>query len=128
MTDILNSCIQNVVCPSELKHADLTPIFWSVDSTAKKNCRPISINLVSKLFEKLIQSQLNPFSIKSYAITYVVTERAKYALQNLIESWKKFRDRKGYSAALLMDLSKAFGTINHELFKTACIRGKRTLT
>ena len=34
---------------------------------------------------------------------------------NLIESWKKFRDKKGYAAAVLMDLSKAFDTINHEL-------------
>ena len=32
-----------------------------------------------------------------------------------IESWKKFRDKKGYAAAVLMDLSKAFDTINHEL-------------
>ena len=38
-----------------------------------------------------------------------------YALLNLMESWKKFRDKNGYAAAVLMDLSIAFDTINHEL-------------
>ena len=34
---------------------------------------------------------------------------------NLIESWKIFRDKKGYAAAVLMDYYKAFDTRNHEL-------------
>ena len=36
------------------------------------------------------------------------------ALSFLIENWKII-DNKGYGAAILMDLSKAFDTINHEL-------------
>ena len=39
----------------------------------------------------------------------------QYGLLSLIESWKKFCDRKGYATAVLMDLSNAFDTINHEL-------------
>ena len=37
------------------------------------------------------------------------------ALLHLIEKWKSMLDRKGYVAGILMDLSKAFGKINHEL-------------
>ena len=37
------------------------------------------------------------------------------ALSSLIEKWKQILDSKGYGAAVLMDLSKAFDTINHEL-------------
>ena len=33
----------------------------------------------------------------------------------MIENWKKYRDNNGFSAAVLMDLSKAFDTINHDL-------------
>ena len=33
----------------------------------------------------------------------------------LIKSWRKGLDSRGYSGAILMDLSKAFDTINHEL-------------
>ena len=31
------------------------------------------------------------------------------------EKWRKTLDIKGYAGAVLMDLSKAFDTINHEL-------------
>ena len=34
---------------------------------------------------------------------------------SLIEKWKKKLDNKGYAGAILMDLLKAFDTINHEL-------------
>ena len=33
----------------------------------------------------------------------------------LIESWKKYRNNNGYYAAVLMDLSKAFDTVNYDL-------------
>ena len=37
------------------------------------------------------------------------------ALLSLIENWKKILDNKGFGGAVLMDLSKAFDTLNHEL-------------
>ena len=39
----------------------------------------------------------------------------KRTLLSLIEKWKKVLDNKGYVAAILMDLSKDFNTINHDL-------------
>ena len=39
----------------------------------------------------------------------------QYALLTLIERWKFCLDKQGFAGALLMDLSKAFDTINHEL-------------
>ena len=56
LTNIFNSCISNGVFPDKLKLADISPIFKSVDSMAKKNYRPVSIlNSVSKLFEKSVK-------------------------------------------------------------------------
>ena len=40
---------------------------------------------------------------------------AQYALVSLIEKWKASLDKKGFAGAILMDLSKAFDTIYHEL-------------
>ena len=37
------------------------------------------------------------------------------ALLSLLEKWKSTLDKKGFAGAVLMDLSKAFDTINHEL-------------
>ena len=33
----------------------------------------------------------------------------------MLEKWKSAQDEKGYGGAILMDLSKAFDTLNHEL-------------
>ena len=41
--------------------------------------------------------------------------RFQNALLALIEKWKKNLDDKGYGGAVLMDLSKAFDTLNHGL-------------
>ena len=38
-----------------------------------------------------------------------------YAVLFLIERWKKIPDEKGFGGAVLMDLSKTFDTLNHEL-------------
>ena len=37
------------------------------------------------------------------------------ALLSLLERWKNVLDKKGYGGAVLMDLSKAFDTLNHDL-------------
>ena len=37
------------------------------------------------------------------------------ALLSFLEKWKSILDKKGFAEAVLMDLSKAFDTINHEL-------------
>ena len=40
---------------------------------------------------------------------------AQHALIALIEKWKECLDNGGYAGAMLMDLSKAFDTIDHKL-------------
>ena len=39
----------------------------------------------------------------------------QYALMALFEEWKQSVDKHGYAGAVIMDLSKAFDTINFEL-------------
>ena len=39
----------------------------------------------------------------------------RQVLISLLEKWKIVLDRKGYSGAILMDLSKALGTLNDDL-------------
>ena len=62
LTDCINSAILNGKFPSELKVADVIPIFKRDDSFEKANYRPISLlPSLSKVYEKLIYQQLNAF-------------------------------------------------------------------
>ena len=42
----------------------------------------------------------------------------QHALMRLIEKCKKFLDKNGHAGALLMDLSKAFNCLDHDLLIT----------
>ena len=57
-----------------------------------------------------IETHLSPFMCG-----YRKGFSTQHALIALIEKWKVSLDNKGFAGAILMDLSKAFDTINHEL-------------
>ena len=73
-----------------------------------------------------MQKQINGFR-SNYLSPYLCGYRKGYntqqALLALIEKWKKYLNDKGYGGAVLMDLSKAFDTLNHGLLiaKTQCL-------
>ena len=50
-----------------------------------------------------------------YSKRYRKGYSTQHALICLIEKWKKVLDEKGFCGAVLMDLSKVFDPINHEL-------------
>ena len=51
----------------------------------------------------------------SYLCGYRKFFNTLQTILSLIENWKKVLDNKGFAEAVLMDLSKAFDTINHDL-------------
>ena len=105
--------------PDDLKLADIHPLYKGVDATNKKNYRPISILLaISKVFEKILQKQITGFVhrfLYKYKFGYRKGYNTQHALITLLEKWKINLDSLGYPDAIIMDLSKAFDTINHEL-------------
>ena len=67
--------------------------------------------------KRIIQKQLLSFvnqHLSPYLCGYRRGFSAQHALASLIEKWKVSFDEKGFAGAVLMDLSKAFYTINHE--------------
>ena len=102
-----------------LKLVDVTPVFKKDDANLTKNYRLVSIlPIVSKIFERLLQKQTISY-IDQYLSKFLCGYRQGYSTQtaliSMLEKWKNILDSKGYSGAILMDLSKAFDTINHEL-------------
>ena len=68
------------------------------------------------IIDQLLSCLLFQNSISDF---YVDTERGTqhnmHLLLGLLEKWEKMIDNQGCSGAVLMDISKAFDTINHEL-------------
>ena len=62
------------------------------------------------------------YLLSSYLCSYRQDISTHQAILGLTEEWKVMLDRNGYTRAVLMDLSKAFDTINDDLLiaKTKC--------
>ena len=125
---VINNGIRTSQFPNDLKLADVTPIFKKVDSSDVKNYRPISVlPVMSKVFERILQKQITEY-IDKFMSPYLCGFRkgfsTQHALLALIENWKTSLDRKGYAGSILMDLSKAFDTLNHDLpfSQVTCLR------
>ena len=59
---LLNDSLETGMFPDSLKLADITPAFKNKDPLNKTNYRPVSVlPIVSKLFEKIMQKQINGF-------------------------------------------------------------------
>ena len=122
LTYIINNAIRNSCFDNRLKCADLTPVHKADDTTNKKNYRNISLlPVVSKIFEKLIQTQTSTY-VETFLSPFLCGYRkgysAQHALLSMLEKWKISLDKGGgggYAGGVLMDLSKAFDTLNHDL-------------
>ena len=105
--------------PEPLKAADVSSLYKSSEYTCKVNYRPISVTtLMSKVFGGLIAKQINSFvtsKISNLLCAYRKGHSAQRALIRLIETNRKTLDRKGVAGMLLMDLSKAFHCMPHDL-------------
>ena len=115
---IINLSIRKMNFPTQLKSAAVLPIFKS-DQTDKKNYRPISIlNSFSKIFEIVIKDQIVPYFDK-YLSIFMSAYRKSYSTQHvlirLLEEWRRNLDDNLLVGAVLMDLSKAFDCIPHDL-------------
>ena len=59
---LLNESLETSTFTDTFKLADITPVFKKKDPLDKTNYRPVSVlPIVSKLFEKIMQKQINGF-------------------------------------------------------------------
>ena len=119
LLEIINKSIIDSDFEEAMKVADITPVNKNADVTNKLNYRPISgLCSISKLFEKIIQKQIATY-IEQFLSPFLCGYRSGYNVQHaliaLIEKWRISLDKGGFGGAILMDLSKAFDTLNHDL-------------
>ena len=74
--------------------------------------------MFSKIYEKFLHENLTNY-VNTFLSKFISAYRKSYSknhvLIRLIENWKKSPDEKRFVGAVLMDLSKAFDSILHDL-------------
>ena len=114
-----NNCILTNAFPNELTWADVIPVHKKDSSTDKSNYRPISLlPAFSKVFERLIYNQLIVFfetKLSKFLCGFRKRYSTQHALFNLLKNWQNSTDHHKKVGTLLMDLSKAYDTLPHDL-------------
>ena len=116
---LINKSIDQSVFPEKIKAAQVSPLFKKHNSLDKSNYRPISVlPTISKFYERAIFDQLMEF-LNNHFNPLLSAFRSGFgcqtALLRIIEDWKKALDDNKFIAAILMDLSKAFDCLPHNL-------------
>ena len=115
----INQCIDTGSFPSNMKNADITPLFIKTDRLLKSNYRPVSIlPTLSKIYEKILYQQIYEY-FNSIFSKYLSGFRKGHSTQHcilfLLEKLKKALDKGNCTGILLTDLSKAFDCISHAI-------------
>ena len=119
LTSLFNDALETGIFPSELKLADIVPCHKKDATTDKSNFRPVSLlPTISKVFERLMANQMLNF-LDSFLSKFLCGFRKGHstqnALLNMLRRWQHHLSKGEKVGALLMDLSKAFDCLPHEL-------------
>ena len=121
LKEIINEIISGCIFPDNAKIAHVTPGFKTdkKDRQDKVNYRPISvIGTFSKIIERYIEMKMIDH-VDSFLSIFIAAYRKQHSTNNvlirLIENWRLHLDNKKFVGAVLMDLSKAFDCVPHDL-------------
>ena len=123
---IINTSIVTGKYPDPWKHPYIAPIFKSGDANDVTNYRPISLlPIISKILEKIVANQLMVFLENNNLLAknqhgfrpHLSTETALLTITNKIY---ENIELKKISLLLLLDLSKAFDSVSHQILLKKC--------
>ena len=116
----INNSIRTSTFPNNAKIATVVPIDKKTDDRyVISNFRSVSIlNCISKVYENIIKNELlKPMNIHlSFFISaYRKNYTTQHVLLRLLEDWREHLDYNKVVGGILMDLSKAFYCVPHDL-------------
>ena len=119
LTNCINKSIETGYFADSLKLANVAPVFKKEDPFDKSNYKPVSIlPLLSKLYEKVIYNQMSYYSesfLNNILCGFQKAHSTQHAMFKLLQSWQQVLDNGGFIGTILMDLSKAYDCIPHNL-------------
>ena len=125
MLPIINNILVSGIFPPSLKHAVVQPLLKkpNLDPTIPSNFRPISkLPLVSKGVEKAVLGQLLPYLhqnniMDKFQSGFRAGHSTESALLRVTNDLLLHLDDRKCAALMLLDLSAAFDTIDHDILK-----------
>ena len=119
LCDIFNMCVTASFFPSEMKLAEISPIFKKNDNLRKENYRSINLlTIASKLFENIMSDQLTEYFgnlLSSTLSAYRKGYSCQHVILRLTEYWRQALDNGSAVGTVAMDLSRAFDRMPHAL-------------
>ena len=119
LTHIFNHAIITGCFPQEWKAARLLPLHKKGPRDIPENYRPISIlPVISKVMERIMYDQIYEYLDENSILSenqfgFRKSYSTASALLDCTSSWYVNMDRKMFNLVVLLDLKKAFDTVNH---------------
>ena len=122
LMNIINLSLLKGIFPDKLNIGKVIPVYKAEDPCLFVNYRPISLlPNVLQFFEKVMCNRLTEFAVK-YELLYSChfgfrkNHSMSLALIHLMNKISSAIDRREITAGVFLDLSKAFDTLDHEIF------------
>ena len=123
ITNLVNRSLSEWIFPDVFKNAVVSPLLkkHSLPKEELSSYRPISnLNFVSKTLEKVISSRLSAHfesfpSLSPYLSAYRKFHSTETALTRIHNDLLVAMNRRQVSALVLLDLSAAFDTLDHQI-------------
>ena len=119
LTALFNASIRLGQMPTEWKETNVTPVPKTGDKHDVTNYRPVSvIPVLAKVFESLIHQQLYDYLEAHELINEVQAGfRPNHSTQDVllktVDDWRTSLDKGDIVGTIMIDLSKAFDSIDH---------------
>ena len=121
LCDLFNLAFVSGTFPQPLKIAKIIPVYKKGDPLDCTNYCPISLlSNLGKLIEKLIHSRMNKF-LENHKCFYKnqfgfrKKHSTNHALITITEKIRNVLDNNQYACGVLLDIQKAFDTVNHRI-------------
>ena len=121
LSQVYNNCISDGYFPEELKTGCITPIYKGGKKCEVSNYRPVcSLIPFSKIFERIIYDRMMTFIESNNILSktqfgFRKGMSTETAIINFIDKIHNGLNKRNHTAAIFMDLSKAFDVLDHNI-------------
>ena len=122
LESVVNSSLENGIVHDDWKKAMVTPVYKNEgEINYENNFRPISvISHIAKMIERLVSKQVIKY-LEDHAIismdqsAYLKWHSTQTSLHRVIDDWLDQINDNSLTVTCLLDISKCFDSINHEI-------------